>query len=189
MLSRFPKSPSAFLSAEVRPVQNSCVASSRAPLLVIAAFALVLGTCVYITDRPAGQAMWIPSVRPFAGLELFGPFGAWLPSFVHPFAFGLFTAALIRRPGGGCYAACAAWGVVDVAFEFGQRVAFKSQLLDALHGPAGRNMLLRPILVYLHHGTFDQGDVIAVVAGATAAGALLFMANRIADGTNDATSR
>ena len=107
-------------------------------LPIYGATAFALGAAVYLTDRAAHDA------------AIFGVLGQWLPSFVHPLAFSLFTAAAgnYRRP----YCACVAWWAVNVLFEFAQHPR-----------------------VALMRGTFDAGDLVAVTLGAIVAACLLRM--------------
>jgi hypothetical protein len=143
-------------------------------LTASASFTLILGVLVYLFDRPPSSAVLIPTIGLFFRHNVFGVLGQWLPSFVHPFAFGLFSAVAL----GPCaaswrYGACAIWCAINVGFEVGQHAAFKSQWVETLHTGAGDWVMMRSVLNYLLHGTFDSGDVFAVVLGALAAAALL----------------
>jgi hypothetical protein len=145
-----------------------------ARLVVPGCLALAAGLFVYLTDRDSAHAMLVPSVAAFAGLHLFGALGQWLPSFVHPFAFSLFTAATLQSRSAWRYGACAAWCAVNVAFELGQHPQVSSRLATALQG-IGPASLTRPLANYLLRGTFDGGDIVAAVLGALAAGSVLWL--------------
>ena len=140
--------------------------------------ALSIGVLVYLADRDASQAVLIPAIAALAGYNVVGALGQWLPSFVHPFAFSLFTAAALRPAAASRYGACAAWCAVNVGFEVGQHAAFKSQWAEALRTGAGDWVITRSGLNYLLHGTFDSGDAFAAILGALAAAALLHLVDQ-----------
>jgi len=135
--------------------------------------ALSIGILVYLMDRDASQAALVPLITALAGRNAFGVLGHWLPSFVHPFAFSLFTAAALSPGAAPRYVACAAWCAVNVGFELAQHTAFKSQWVLVLSAGAGDSVMTRPVLNYLLHGTFDFGDVLAAILGALAAVVLM----------------
>jgi hypothetical protein len=146
----------------------------RAALLVFVGFAsLSAGVLVYLGDRVASHATLIPSIAALGGLNLFGALGQWLPSFVHPLAFSLFTAAVLKPGVAACWAACTFWAIVDIAFEVGQHPALAATWTAALHGGLGQWAIARATLRYFLQGTFDPYDVCAVMLGALIAGALL----------------
>ena len=141
--------------------------------VVAASLALLLGGLVYALDRGGlPQARWA-TLAGWVVAPWFGAVGGWLPSFVHPFAFSLFTAAL-RAPGARpAYLACAAWGLVNVAFELGQHPRVGPALaahLQAAFGPTGVG---RALADYFTLGRFDPADLAAATAGALAAAAWL----------------
>jgi hypothetical protein len=135
--------------------------------------ALAVGLLVYLTDRDASRAVLIPSVGALAASNVFGMFGQWLPSFVHTFAFSLFTAAALPSRLAARYGACAAWCAVNVAFEAGQHPQVGARLAEALQRGFGRTALTRPLANYFLRGTFDGNDIVAAVLGAVAAAAVL----------------
>ena len=144
-------------------------------LLGLAVAALILGVLVYLTDRVAGIAVLLPRVDALAGRHLFGAIGQSLPSFLHPFAFSLATAAALRPGVAQRWGACATWCAVNLACEFAQHPAFKASWARALNELAGTGGVERRVMSYCLQGTFDVGDVAAVVLGALAAGALLWL--------------
>ena len=132
--------------------------------------ALALGALVYALDRGGLPPVSTPGAMAAAvAAPWFGAIGGWLPSLVHPFAFSLFTAAL-RAPGAPpAYGACAAWGLVNLAFELGQHPRVGPVLaaqLEAAFGPAAG---ARALADYFTRGRFDPADLAAAVAGALAA--------------------
>jgi len=130
-------------------------------LVAIGCAALSAGVLVYLTDRHGA--------RPGPA---FGPVGQWLPSGVHALAFSLFTAAALGRGAARRRGACAAWCAINLAFEFGQHAAFKPHWAAA-QAVAGDWPITGSVLRYLLAGTFDVGDLLAIVLGALAAGLLL----------------
>lgn len=147
-----------------------------AGLGAIAAAALLLGLVVYLSDRPSASALLIPRFEAFGDRQLFGVVGQWLPSFLHPLAFSLLTAAALPSQTAPRYGVCMVWGLVNLGFEVGQHAATKGLLASALLEVFGRAPPARWLADYFLNGTFDIGDVIAAVLGALAAAALLGLA-------------
>ncbi len=140
--------------------------------------ALAVGVLVYLTDRDPAWARLLPMVGARAGNAAFGVLGQWLPSFVHVFAFGLFTAAALPLRRTPRYEVCAVWCVVNVALELGQHPQLSARLAEALEGGFGRTPLIRQLAGYFVRGTFDVGDVVAAVLGALMAAAVLRLTYR-----------
>jgi apolipoprotein N-acyltransferase len=149
-----------------------------AMLALIAALALALGIIVYVTDRDTSRAMLIPSIATFAGSKVFGALGQWLPSFLHTFAFSLFTAAVLAPRSVARYGACIAWGAINVGFEVGQHPLVSARLGDALRDRLVGWPLVEPLNRYFVRGTFDWGDIAAALFGASVAGAVLHFTRR-----------
>jgi len=135
--------------------------------------ALAVGTLVYLTDRSASRAVLIPAFGAFAGINVFGAIGQWLPSFVHPLAFALFTAAALPQRSSPAYGACVAWCAVNIAFEVGQHPHLNAHLPEAIRGVFGQTPLTRFVANYFLRGTFDVGDIVAAILGALAAAVVL----------------
>jgi hypothetical protein len=135
--------------------------------------ALGVGALVYWTDRDPGSASLIPGVAMLAGLHLFGALGGWLPSFVHPLAFSLFSAALLAPRLRWEYCACAFWFAVNAAFEIGQHPQVRGPLADAIRLGLGHGPVARAFENYFLRGTFDFGDLAAAALGAALAAGIL----------------
>ena len=146
-------------------------------LVATGCIALSTGLAVYLADRHGTQAGLAPVLAGVVAGPIFGPLGEWLPSGVHTFAFSLFTAAVLRPGAAPRRVACAAWCAVNLAFEIGQHAAFKPHWAAAQHTVAGASPIARPVLRYLMAGTFDAGDVAAILLGALAASLLLQFVN------------
>ena len=123
-------------------------------LAALAGWALTLGGLVYLTQRHG-----------------FGAAGAWLPSLVHPFAFGLLTA--LALPATWRQAGCAAWGAVNGVFELGQHPSVGAPLAEALQAGLGGSAPVSLLADYFVLGSFDGRDLAAAVLGALAAAAVL----------------
>lgn len=146
---------------------------ARVLMLLMAGFALGLGLLVYASDRPAGSAMLLPRFATLRGGPLFGAVGSWLPSFVHPFAFGLLSAAASRRRASPAYGVVAAWWAVNLAFELGQHPFIRTQVVQALQAGFGSHEPASALSRYVVKGHFDAADVFALTAGALAAAGVL----------------
>jgi len=150
-------------------------AGRTALVVAVAVAALVLGTSIYVMDRAPGHALLIPHFGSAGATSMFGAMGAWLPSFFHPLAFALLTAAVLPATSPWRYGGCALWGAINVAFEIGQHAVLKGAWLAAVDIGAMPRALAR----YFIHGTFDVADLAAAVAGALAAAALLRCLDRL----------
>lgn len=140
----------------------------------IACAALALGVLVYLTDRAAGSAAWLPAGAWGRGAaSLFGSAGPWLPSFVHPFALALLTVALRPVSGAPALRVCAAWWAVNVAFELGQLPTVAAAAASALQAAFGQAWPAQVLANYLLRGTFDRADLLAATAGAWAAACVI----------------
>ena len=173
----------ALTCSAIRPWLQSGTGLSRtaetALLVLMGCFGLALGLLVYLTDRDALHAALIPAVPALAGGNLFGAFGQWLPSFAHPFAFSLFTAAAHRSSASPAYWACAMWCAVNVAFEAAQYPGTSLAIAESLEGGLGRSWLTYSLSNYVLRGTFDVGDLVAAALGALAAAGTLYVVHRV----------
>jgi len=151
-----------------------CSAMHEAAVLVATGLmAMLVGLLVYLTDRDPAHAALIPAVAALAGASLFGALGQWMPSFLHPFAFSLFTAAVLPPRSAWRYRACAAWCAVNLAFECGQHPLASARLAEWVQG-FGNTLAGRMVANYFLLGTFDGGDIVAALLGGLAAVALLW---------------
>jgi hypothetical protein len=139
----------------------------------IGCFALLLGAVAYLTDRAATHALLVPPFAMLPGTRVFGGVSQWLPSFVHPFAFSLFTASALPPSARNRALACVAWLAIDVAFEIGQHPQFGRRLASALEDALGSGPVAQALANYFRRGTFDVGDIVAAVLGTLAAAAVL----------------
>ncbi|MBI5716760.1 MAG: hypothetical protein HZC37_03640 [Burkholderiales bacterium] len=146
-------------------------------LAVAAGLALLLGAGVYLLDRPAGSAWLIPAAwQAGAPGAWFGAIGAWLPSFVHTFAFSVLVAWLLPRRLAFIAAACLSWALVDTLAEYGQHAAVSSSVASALEAWFSHSQVAMQVGRYFTQGSFALADVAAGLAGSAAAFVALCLA-------------
>ncbi len=136
----------------------------QARLLTAAGLALAAGTLVYLTDRVGARSLLLPTVAALADRQWFGVLGGWLPSFFHPFAFSLLTAAVLPPTSAPRYLVCVGWGLVNLLFEVGQHPRLSGPLAAVLPTDIGN---------YFVRGTFDIGDLMAIGLGSLTAAVFL----------------
>ena len=133
---------------------------------------LLLGTLVYVVDRPPDQTYFV--YKSFVNISLhntlpnlFGFIGNSLPSFTHAFSFILITAGLLHCQKRGCLIICACWFLADVVFELGQKFKVLSSIMfpDWFSGI----LFLENSKNYFLFGTFDFNDLTAIIFGALSA--------------------
>lgn len=141
--------------------------------------ALLLGTLVYLTDRPPGSAVWIPEALHLGALSqaagwpsVFGAWGGNLPSFAHAMAFSILSGLLFagRR---AAIRACLFWATTDAVFELLQHPALAQPTAALLREVFGTGPVALPLSTYFLNGRFDTLDLAASTLGATAAFAVL----------------
>lgn len=132
--------------------------------------ALLVGTSVYVFDRPAEAIPFFHTISLTAVTpSVFGPLGQYLPSFAHVFAFSTLTAALLGNTRRAAASACFAWCLVDTAFELGQHGFVGLQITEAISAVVAYKPILVQLDHYFLHGTFDPKDLVSIVVGAVAA--------------------
>ena len=145
-------------------------------LLAMAGIALCLGVLVYVAERSATHTLLLPRFAAMGRAPHLGAIAQWLPSFIHPFAFSLLSAAALRHraaSGHPPYIVCALWWAVNMAFELGQHLRFSAPLADALQAGWGQYPPAAATAQYFLQGRFDWADIAALSAGALAAAAVL----------------
>lgn len=167
-------------------------AHRKVSLLAFAAvLAFLLGTAVYVFDRPAGTAYLLPAwlnlqgsgVRPFGAfgdlgaLGAFGGVGASLPTLAHAFAFSLLTALVLPRGAGFAALACGGWALLETLFELGQHPSVSPLLARAIGERFNGIPVLDHLVPYFSGGVFDPVDVLFGLLGALAAFAVLRLAH------------
>jgi hypothetical protein len=143
--------------------------------LLMALLALLLGALVYVSERAATSAQWLPAWAAWPALQghWFGVLGQWLPSFVHVFAFSVLTALLLPRRAHVGDGACVFWLGVNLLFELGQWRPVALWLVMHLQPAPEAGRWRQALAAYFSNGTFDAGDVLAAVLGGVLAALLL----------------
>ena len=135
-------------------------------LATAALLLLLLGTLVYVLDRPAGSAWLLPAqwqVQTTA--SWFGRAGEWLPSLAHGFAFSVLTALLLPRSRRWAAAACAGWAAIDTLAELGQHRAVSAWLAQQIEWLFNGSPWGARLAHYFSRGVFDTADVAAGLTG------------------------
>jgi len=138
------------------------------PQILIGLSVLLLGTLVYVVDRPPGQTYFVNKSVLKISLHntlpnLFGFIGYSLPSFIHVFSFILITAGLLHCQKRCYIMICSFWFLTDVIFELGQKFkVFSSTMVpDWFSGIP----FLENSKNYFLSGTFDFNDLTAIGFG------------------------
>ena len=141
--------------------------------------AFLLGTAVYVFDRPAGTAYMLPASLSLQdnGVRAFGAFGNSLPTLAHAFAFSLLTALVLPRGAGVAALACGGWALLETLFELGQHPWVSPLLARAIGERFNGIPVLDHLVPYFSGGVFDQVDVLFGLLGALAAFAVLRFAH------------
>lgn len=131
---------------------------------------LVIGTLVYVLDRPAEQTLLTSAIDlPSLKVGIFGPIGRVLPTFAHVFAFILFTVVVLGNTRLASILACAGWLVVELAFELGQHPQVATWLSAVLSPDPDSPTIIVYTANYFVSGTFDPWDLVAICLGALTA--------------------
>jgi ABC-type xylose transport system permease subunit len=149
--------------------------------LIIGVAVLLVGTLVYLIDRPPEQTYFVKNspikITLFTTIpNVFGSIGGSLPAFVHVFSFILITAGILSCNGRGYRIICLSWFLLDAAFEVGQHfTAWPSKIIpDWFTGIP----FLKNTESYFLHGTFDFIDLTAIAFGALIAYVVLLTTQR-----------
>ncbi len=131
---------------------------------------LLVGLLVYLIDRQ-GDAYFLPVGVAFATAQppLFGSVGAYLPSFLHVYAFILLTVICLPPRRALVLVACGAWFAVECFFEAGQHPALQALFTGFVPAWFDAAPLLEASAGYFLLGHFDPLDILAAGLGATAA--------------------
>jgi hypothetical protein len=151
--------------------------------ILIGVVVLVVGSLIYLIDRPPDQTYFVYSSPINISLSntisnLFGSIaiGNSLPEFIHVFSFILITAGLIFCNKRGYLIICLAWFLVDSAFEVGQKfTTWPSRIIpDWFAGIP----FLENTENYFLHGAFDFTDLAAIAFGTVIAYFVLLITNK-----------
>jgi hypothetical protein len=141
---------------------------------------LLIGSLVYIVDRPPDQTYFVYRLPFDISLHerlpaIFGPIGSVLPDFLHVFAFSLLTAGILGAAKKGQILICLGWFGIDTLFEIGQ--LFPS-LGDYVPEWFAQVPFLENTADYFRYGTFDTRDLVAIGLGTICAYGVLRLTSR-----------
>jgi hypothetical protein len=136
--------------------------------ILIGLTVLLLGTLIYLTDRPSEHTYFIYKSFLNKSLHntlpnLFGFIGYSLPSLIHVFSFILITAGFLCCQKKGCIIICACWFFTGAFFELGQK--FKTLSSKMVPDWFSGIPLLENTKNYFVLGTFDINDLTAIALG------------------------
>jgi len=148
---------------------NSIAVNKR--FLLIGFLALLAGTMVYLQDRPIGSARFLSGCESihlfFHGLLFsFGQLGLYAPSFFHPLAFSLISAAFLLTTKSRLVM-CVAWFLINFLFELGQTLG--SQSKDCVGQLPETIFIIKWLSDLCNSGVFDLSDMLAVSLGSLTA--------------------
>jgi len=146
--------------------------------LLIGLTILVLGTLFYYFCRSVEQTYFLKflAVNPHNTKFLspiFVTLANSLPTFIHPLAFIVMTAALVAGQKRGYTVVCLAWFTIDVLFELGQ--GFGDVMIAIIPDWFSSVLFLENAHDYFLHGRFDYLDLLSIALGSAAAYMLLII--------------
>lgn len=149
---------------------------------ILGILALFIGSLVYLLDRPADSVLLISkSISLFDNHALlFGAIGQHLPTFSHPFAFILITAALMNSVKQSAYfSICFIWLVIDSVFEIAQNETINQYLATYIPPLFTDLPLMSHLQNYFINGHYDPFDLLSILAGVIAAYIVLLTTEKI----------
>ena len=138
---------------------------------MVAAMLLAVGLLVYLLDRPADRIYFIPDGWKFAmgAGQVFGPVGAYLPTFVHVVVFVLISSVLLAPWHFRNMSICLLWFGIDSLFELAQHEAIATRVADIVPSWFEGVIFLENTSSYFLAGTFDPLDLLSIALGSIAA--------------------
>jgi ABC-type xylose transport system permease subunit len=149
--------------------------------ILIGVIVLLVGSLVYVTDRPPEQTYFVHTspikITLFNTIpKVFGFIGGSLPECIHVFSFIVITAGLLFCSRRGYLIICLSWFLLDAVFEVGQHfTVWPSKIIpDWFTGIP----FLENTESYFLHGTFDFIDLAAIAFGTMIAYFVLLTTNK-----------
>lgn len=138
---------------------------SQRILLILGVAALLLGTLVYLTDRPPGQVYFVPDSFALAELTpmLFGNLGRHLPAFLHVLAFAIFSIVLAGRR--HLLLICVGWFLIELMLELGQIESIALMIAGILPAQFENIIVLENVSSHFITGRFDMLDALFLLLG------------------------
>ena len=148
--------------------------------ILIGAAGLLIGSFVYLIDRPPDQTYFVYSSRIKISLyetlpNVFGVIGNSLPDLLHVFSFILITAGLLSCQKRGYLIICLSWFSLDFSFQLCQK--YNELPLKIIPNWFKGIPFLENTENYFSQGTFDIFDVIAIASGTAIAYFVLLTTN------------
>ncbi len=133
--------------------------------LCIVGASLCMGYVLYFVGRPGSPIFALP-----ANLDswnsvhtLVAEFSGQLPSFLHTYAFILLTFLVLGTSSRfNLHLSIALWSIVEILFETGQHILFKSSFIDMIPAWFELVPVLNSTTHYFLYGTFDPLDLLAI---------------------------
>lgn len=165
---------------KVNQVQTTPKRSINRVQILIGVVWLLIGSVVYLIDRPPNQTYFVYSSRVKISLyetlpNVFGAIGNSLPDFLHVFSFILITAGLVSCQKRGYVIICLSWFSFDLSFELGQK--YNELPLKIIPNWFKGIPFLENTENYFSRGTFDILDVTAIALGTVIAYFVLLNTN------------
>ena len=157
-----------------RPLHRSAaghVASERRLVnsreILLGFVVLLLGSLVYLFIRPAAGLPFLPDYFPqlSSSPPIASNLAQFFPAFAHTLGFGLLTAGVLATGPLGLAASVTAWALINLGFELGQHPSVSLWIVGHLTSEPGANRLMDSVRCYFQQGTWDLGDVWAILAG------------------------
>jgi len=144
-----------------RPLETS--------LLLLALLPVAVGVVVYALDR-GGAVYFLPAwLAGYSGPRIFGSLGDHLPTFVHPIALILITAAIMRPWPRTLATICIAWFAVECLFELGQITPLDGHIVTTLTAWFDGSVVTGFAAGYFVNGVFDPLDILSIGLGTATA--------------------
>lgn len=131
--------------------------------------ALLAGVFIYAATRSSQQVFFLQFLPEIHRRFPVNSFLYSLPSFLHVYAFILFTYAVLPKQKNQLRRIFLFWLIVELLFEFGQQHDIALAVTRYLPDWLNHSAWLKTISVYFLRGTFDPVDVLFVFSGALAA--------------------
>jgi len=148
--------------------------------LLLGILFLLLGTMVYLVDRPIGSTHFLYKYRSIQTFfhqvpPLYGKIGMFAPEFFHPLALSLISMSLISSKKSKMMT-CFVWFSIDSVFELGQK--FGVELVEYLPKWFVTLPIIKDFIDFFVHGTFDPYDLMAIGFGSSVAFFILILGSR-----------
>ena len=134
-------------------------------MMMLGLASLIVGTLIYVTDRPASLVYFVPDSSTLAAQTptLFGRLGNHLPAYLHVLAFAIFSIAIAGRR--HLLLICVGWFVVELIFELFQIDSVAFLIAGVLPAQFGNFVVLENVSSHFITGQFDVVDALFLLLG------------------------